>query len=228
MLLLTGWPSLRFRICAHSHSHTWTLTKRNTGAWTYSRGDTHISSGAVVTARGRLMVRWTQSEPAPNINNISPSSLCSPLSPSSYIHSLFLFFFLSSPSSFILPSSPHSFMWAALDSSVSMLGILHLTIPAHKRSPGNTWGHALKLKYTATLTQSLQGELFLAKCVFYRSSLVVLKALESKSPKNTIRAHNATSITNNLPPSLVYSYLYQRIHPFPLFIAVGLYLRSPY
>lgn len=97
MLLLINGLSVQTHICTHSCEHVYVKIKKHTSMDVlrssnipHAHRHTQISSSVVVTAWGRLMVRWTQSEPAPNINNISLSSLPGPLSPSSYPHFLFL------------------------------------------------------------------------------------------------------------------------------------------
>lgn len=72
----------------------------------HTQTHTHFSSSVVVTAWGRLMVRWTRSEPAPNINNISLSSLPSPPQPF-FLPSLSFSLFLSLKS---LPVPPFHFL----------------------------------------------------------------------------------------------------------------------
>lgn len=111
MLLLINGLSVQTHICTHSCAHVYVKIKKHTsmdvlrGSYIpHAHRHTQISSSVVVTAWGRLMVRWTQSEPAPNINNISLSSLPGHLSPSSYLHSFSLLLSLKS-----LPVPPFRF-----------------------------------------------------------------------------------------------------------------------
>lgn len=180
MLLLINGLSVQTHICTHSCAHVYVKIKKHTSMDVlrssyipHAHRHTQISSSVVVTAWGRLMVRWTQSEPAPNINNISLSSLPGHLSPSSYFHSFSLLLSLKSlpVPSFRFPSIFHV-RGNTQSISVNRKGCyVFCSLPPQKYSHGNTWGHALKYPdwHSATLWQHRHSHI---KVTFKRLQII--------------------------------------------------------
>lgn len=132
----------------------------------------HISGYIVVTAWGCLMVRWTQIEPAQNINNIHLSSFPNPHS-TSFEHNTFPFPYLVHPvSSLQFPLSLSSEMGYTKHSHDHGGWILCSLKNLNKRSSSRkTWGHALKC---CALPRPLQQHFSSKQFILYEQFLIYL------------------------------------------------------